>query len=122
MEYHYSSYRSSVGWGASIRRHNTQNGMHALRVASAALALGLVAGSGPAAAGARQYGSRNLQQQGRRRRRPIDNSSVVQEAFDADGISLGYLHDPDANWTESQAGLMVLEGAPSFSYHRNASY
>lgn len=49
-------------------------------------------------------------------------SSVVQEAFDSDGVSLGYSHDEDTGWSEWQIGYTADEGHAPYKYHANASY
>lgn len=48
------------------------------------------------------------------------DDGVVREAFDVDGTSLGYAHDPLGGWSESKIGLPERD-AP-YMYHENASY
>lgn len=79
--------------------------------------LGGRGGEGGAAAGERlRNGARLLEG---------DASSVVQEAFDENGASLGFSHEAASNWSLSQVilseGITAAGDAP-YMYHANASY
>lgn len=52
----------------------------------------------------------------------LDISGVVQEAFDAEGVSLGYRDDDESDWTFSQVDFGTLTTTTTFMYHQNASY
>lgn len=52
-----------------------------------------------------------------------DVSSVVKEAFDENGTSLGYSHDAASNWSHSVIlSEGITPGDVPFMYHANASY
>ena len=80
---------------------------------------------GRAAGGA--GGGRERTRNGARELFEGDPSSVIQEAFDENGTSLGYSHDAASNWSLSQILSEVIlseditEDLP-FMYHANASY
>lgn len=77
-------------------------------------------GGGRAAGGARGRGERN--RNGARGLFEGDASSVVLEAFDENGTSLGYSHDAASNWSPSQVLSEEDTGDVPFMYHANASY